>query len=93
VLFVQSGALRGLGNTRFPLRVNTTGIWAAVVLAFALIQTIGGSLALVWACFLITAPVTAFLLWWRFRREIKSPSMPLPPASSLSASVAAGQNQ
>jgi multidrug resistance protein, MATE family len=77
VLFVQSGALRGLGNTSFPLRTNTTGIWLAVGLAYLFIQTIGGSLAMVWAAFLITAPVTSFLLWWRFRRQIKSPPAPV----------------
>lgn len=77
VLFVQSGALRGLGNTSFPLRTNTLGIWTAVGLAYLFIQTMDGSLALVWAAFLITAPVMAFILWWRFRREIKSPLAPV----------------
>src|SRR5919206_1746016 len=44
VFFVQAGALRGTGNTRFPLLVSSVSIWAAVGLAFALIQTIGGGL-------------------------------------------------
>ncbi|MEZ4636517.1 MAG: MATE family efflux transporter [Caldilineaceae bacterium] len=81
VLFVQSGALRGLGNTRFPLRVNAAGIWAAVVLAYILIQTVGGGLVSVWSAFLVTAPISAGLLWWRFRQEAKV----APPAVAFSA--------
>ena len=45
VLFVQAGALRGTGNTRFPLMVTGTSIWAAVGLAFALLETVGGASA------------------------------------------------
>lgn len=78
VLFVQSGALRGLGNTSFPLRTNTVGMWAAVGMAFVLTRTVDGNLAMVWAAFLITAPTTAFLLWWRFRQQI---AMPLSPVA------------
>jgi multidrug resistance protein, MATE family len=70
VLFVQAGALRGTGNTRFPLMVTGTSIWAAVGLAFALLATIGGGLVSVWAAFLVLAPVMAFLMWQRFRRTV-----------------------
>jgi putative MATE family efflux protein len=70
VLFVQAGALRGLGNTKFPLRVNATGIWLAVLLAYLLIQFIGGELNTVWGAFLIVSPGMAAFLWWRFRRAI-----------------------
>jgi MATE family multidrug resistance protein len=70
ILFVQSGSLRGTGDTRFPLRVNTIGIWVAVLLGGALALTLGGGLATVWSAFLLTAPVSAFLLWRRFQRTI-----------------------
>src|SRR5205085_5714486 len=70
VLFVQAGALRGTGNTRFPLLVTGTSIWAATGLAFALIETIGGGLPTIWAAFLVLAPVMAFLMWQRFRRTV-----------------------
>ncbi|MBI3958233.1 MAG: MATE family efflux transporter, partial [Chloroflexi bacterium] len=30
LLFIYSGSLRGLGNTNFPLRANTLGIWSTV---------------------------------------------------------------
>src|SRR6266498_1995309 len=70
VLFVQAGALRGTGNTHFPLMVTGTSIWAAVALALALLETVGGGLVSVWAAFLALAPVMAFLMWRRFRRTI-----------------------
>jgi multidrug resistance protein, MATE family len=70
VLFVQAGALRGMGNTRFPLLITGTSIWAATGLAFVLIETIGGGLVTIWAAFLVLAPVMAFLMWRRFRRAV-----------------------
>ncbi|MGB0389036.1 MAG: MATE family efflux transporter [Ardenticatenaceae bacterium] len=70
IFFVQAGGLRGLGNTQFPLRVNGSGMWIAVGLAYLFIQTISPGLGSVWGGFLITAPATAIILWWRFRREI-----------------------
>jgi putative MATE family efflux protein len=70
VLFVQAGALRGTGNTRFPLLVTGVSMWAAVGLAFGLLETIGGGLVSIWAAFLVLAPVMAFLMWQRFRRTV-----------------------
>jgi putative MATE family efflux protein len=70
VLFVQAGALRGTGNTRFPLMVTGSSIWAAVALAFALLETVGGGLVSVWAAFLALAPIMAFLMWRRFGRTV-----------------------
>jgi MATE family multidrug resistance protein len=70
VLFVQSGALRGSGNTSFPLKVTGTGIWVSVGLAALFVQVLGGGLAAVWAAFLVVAPFNALLLWRRFRRTV-----------------------
>jgi Na+-driven multidrug efflux pump len=70
ILIVQSGSLRGTGDTRYPLRVNTSGIWAAVILGAIFVQTIGGGLAAIWSAFLITAPFTAYLMWRRFQQTI-----------------------
>lgn len=71
---VQSGGLRGTGNTQYPLRVGTSGIWAAVILGAIFTYAVGGSWGLVtiWAAFLFTAPVTAFLSWRKFRQTIDS---------------------
>jgi multidrug resistance protein, MATE family len=77
IFLVQSGSLRGLGNTSFPLRVNATGMWVAVALAYLFTQILQWGLAGVWSAFLFTAPVTAFLLWWRFRQEIKDRPAPV----------------
>ncbi len=81
VLFVQSGALRGLGNTSFPLRINTLGIWIAVVIAYILIQTVGGGLAAIWSAFLLTMPLSAATLWWRFRQDSKNEPVAVALAS------------
>jgi putative MATE family efflux protein len=71
VLFVQSGGLRGTGNTRFPLLVTGGGIWVSVGISYALIQLIGGGLASVWAGFLIVAPFMAAIHWWRFQGAVR----------------------
>jgi putative MATE family efflux protein len=66
---VQTGALRGTGDTKFPLLLGATGIWSAVLLSWLAIE-VGGGLSAVWATFLVTSPVTAFLAWRRFRRRV-----------------------
>jgi putative MATE family efflux protein len=70
VMFVQAGALRGSGNTSFPLMVTGTGIWLSVVLAYVFVQVLGGGLGAVWAAFLVVGPINAGLMWWRFRRTV-----------------------
>ena len=70
VLFVQSGALRGLGNTGFPLRANAGGIWSAILIAWVAVTFFNGGLAQVWGVFLITSPVMAVVLWKRVRRAV-----------------------
>jgi putative MATE family efflux protein len=71
VLFVQSGGLRGTGNTRFPLMISGTGIWVSVGLAMLLVEVFGGGLVAVWGAFLAVAPVTSTLMWRRFRRTVR----------------------
>ena len=68
--FVNAGALRGTGNTQFPLRVNAIGIWTAVGLGAFFVNFVSPTLSAVWAAFMITSPVTSFLLWRRFRRQV-----------------------
>ena len=70
-LFVQSGALRGLGNTVFPLRSNTASIWSTMCIAWLVVTFYDGGLAHVWSIFLITSPVNAIVLWRRFRRAVR----------------------
>ncbi|HET9224900.1 MAG TPA: MATE family efflux transporter [Roseiflexaceae bacterium] len=68
---VQSGGLRGTGDTRFPLVVGSTGVWCAVLLAWIGLTVFGGGLPIVWGAFLITSPITATLTWRRFRRRVR----------------------
>lgn len=67
---VQSGALRGTGDTRFPLVMSALGTWSAVLLAWLLLRFIGGGLPALWGAFLITSPITSYLTWRRFRARI-----------------------
>ena len=82
---VQSGALRGTGDTRFPLIVGAAGIWSAVLLAWLGLQLIGGGLAMVWAAFLVTSPVTSFASWRRFHRRVHELEATLEHDSSRTA--------
>ena len=77
---VHSGGLRGTGDTRFPLIISATGIWSAVFLAWVAVEFLGGGLTMVWIAFAITAPVTSFLTWRRFRERIREiDTSPAPP--------------
>ena len=69
--FVYAGALRGTGDTRYPLVIGTAGVWGSVALSWLLVRFFEGSLAGVWGTFLVTAPVTAWLTWRRFQRRIR----------------------
>lgn len=68
--FVNAGALRGTGNTQFPLRVNSVGIWTAVGLGAFFVHYVSPNLWAVWAAFLFTSPITSFLMWRKFRSEL-----------------------
>ena len=67
---VQSGALRGTGDTRFPLVVSSIGIWSAVGLGWLLLRIFGGGLIAAWAAFLVVSPLMSAALWQRFRRTV-----------------------
>jgi putative MATE family efflux protein len=68
---VQAGALRGTGDTRFPLIIGAAGMWSAVLLVWLTLHFLGGGLAAVWAAFLVTSPVTAALSWRRFTERVR----------------------
>src|SRR5262245_2454144 len=70
VLFVLAGALRGTGNTRFPLLATGGTVWLSVGLAYGLLATVGGGLVAVWAAFLVLAPALALIYRWRWRRAV-----------------------
>jgi putative MATE family efflux protein len=68
---VQSGALRGTGDTRFPLVIGAAGVWCAVLLAWLGLTIFDGGLPVVWGAFLVTSPITASLTWRRFSRRVR----------------------
>lgn len=70
ISIVQSSAIRGTGDTQYPLRVNTIGVWTGVFIGYLFATFVEGSLAVIWSSFLITGPVTSWLLWQRFQRTI-----------------------
>jgi len=84
VLLVYAGALRGTGNTRFPLLATGGALWLSVTLAYALLATVGGELIAVWAAFLALAPAQAVIYRWRWRlavREYRTQSIAVVPAN------------
>ena len=60
------GHCAGTGNTQYPLRVNTAGIWSAVLLGGLFSIFIPNNLTIIWSSFILTAPVTAYLHRRRF---------------------------
>jgi len=86
ITFIQAGALRGTGNTQYPLRVNTSGIWAAVLLGGLFSYLNPNSLGVIWSAFILTAPVTAFLHWREFQRSIAQP-LPIAPNETIEPTV------
>jgi Na+-driven multidrug efflux pump len=67
---VQSGALRGTGDTRFPLIIGATGMWSAVLLAWLAVTFLGGGLVAVWMAFVLTSPFQSAFTWRRVRRRM-----------------------
>jgi len=84
ITIVQGGALRGIGDTRYPLLVNTAGIWSAVLLGSLLVTIFSGSLATIWSAFLVTGPLSAWFIWRHFQRSItdQMPTLNKEPSSS-----------
>ena len=58
---VQSGALRGTGDTRMPLIIGAVSMWSAVLLVWLGLTFLHGGLPMVWAAFLITSPIAAWI--------------------------------
>jgi putative MATE family efflux protein len=66
--FTLGGALRGAGDTRFPLFALLTGLLVfRLGAAWFLARPIFGTVAAVWSCLLADYAVKAVLLSWRFR--------------------------
>jgi MATE family, multidrug efflux pump len=66
--FVQAAAMRGAGNTTYPLWANSIGFWSAVGLAAVLVSRLGLGLPGLWGAYAVVVPVLALMLWRGFRR-------------------------
>lgn len=68
LMLVYSGAMRGTGNSRYPMLVNSIMIWITVGLSYIAIGQLGLSLPYAWGTFLIVSPISILLL----RRKLLS---------------------
>lgn len=67
VEYALGGALRGAGDTRFPLLAILTGLFVFRLGGAALVTGVfGGGVVAVWCCLLADYTVKALLLAWRF---------------------------
>lgn len=80
IVFTYSGALRGLGNTRFPLLANAGGIWSIVACGYLLVRIVGTDAIVPWWGFVVVSPVMGALGWWRFTRAVATWPEPAPAA-------------
>ena len=69
---VLAGALRGTGDTRYPLIVSSSGMWLAVLAAWPVVTWLGGGLPGAWAPFVVIVPISSVLIWRHFHRRIRS---------------------
>jgi putative MATE family efflux protein len=68
ISFVAAGALRGAGNTRFPLLISVFSIWGVVILGIVTTATWHVGLPYVWGGFILFSPIGAYLNWRRFKQ-------------------------
>lgn len=69
--FTYAGALRGTGDTRWPMWINSANIWSSVLLAAFVALVLQGSLPWVWAAFIATSPIAPVLTVLRFRHTAR----------------------
>jgi Na+-driven multidrug efflux pump len=69
ITFVQAGALRGTGNSTFPLVVNSLWIWSTVLICWVAIQQFDAGLTGTWLVFSATVPVPLLLFQRRITRD------------------------
>ena len=66
--FIMSGALRGAGDTRWPLYTKIVSTWGVRLPLVLLVLWLGFGLAGVWVAMTADFATQAFLAWWRFRQ-------------------------
>jgi MATE family multidrug resistance protein len=69
VMFVYAGALRGTGNSRFPLIVNSLWVWCCVGLGALAVTVFDRGLSTIWFIFAVTGPLPALIFRARLNRD------------------------
>ena len=87
VEFALGGALRGAGDTRFPLIVTFAGMFVGRLTIGFIVRAMGGPIEAMYAVIIADYSIKAALLIWRFRkidwRDLEDhPHAPLPLQSS-----------
>jgi putative MATE family efflux protein len=70
IVFVFSGALRGLGDTRFPLIANAGSLWLTVLGGYVLLNYFDASAVVAWTGFAVLSPFMGALAWRRFSQSV-----------------------
>jgi Na+-driven multidrug efflux pump len=66
--FILAGALRGAGDTRFPLYSTIIGIWGMrVAMAYLFVMTFGWGLTGAWLAIALDQIVRAMVIYSRFK--------------------------
>lgn len=68
VNFIMSGALRGAGDTRWPLYTKVISTWGVRLPIVIIMLRLGFGLTGVWVGMTIDFAVQALLAWWRFHQ-------------------------
>lgn len=67
--YVYAGALRGAGDTRWPMFVTGIGVWLVrMPLIFLLVNRVHGDIYWAWVITALDFAVRSAILWQRFRR-------------------------
>src|SRR5690606_39961410 len=67
-MLVYSGSMRGIGNSRYPMVINSLTLWLSVLIGIVLIRGFDFGLGFVLSAILIVSLVTIYLL----RRRLMS---------------------
>lgn len=78
-MMVYSGSMRGIGNSRYPMVLNSLTLWLAVLIGLGLIRGFDLGLGFVWSAFLFVSPFTIYMLR---RRLMSDPLMNAPDDDS-----------
>lgn len=67
VCFVLGGALRGAGDTKWPMYITTTGVWLVrLPLVYLFIGVWGYDITAAWYITAVDFLLRGIILWWRF---------------------------